>query len=265
MWSRKLYLGNLFTVSVKYKMRIAVNGFLLRVDPETKNVILATAGTAGTAGTEFVFMDMNDNITETIEPNIKYVFGTIFANTEGKKFLVMHMTPDGVLKMVNEREVNTLNRVYFVAPLESPGNSGYSRFIYSGNERQLVWSGSNDIVLLEGIDEAMVECSRDCEGKKCGDSDGCGSICGCGVGNTCMPDGTCEVQQPNQQAAFCVTANSDEIGTCAGRCFGSCSAGATCTQNNGVFSCKMSIWSTTFVWILIAIAIFIVLLLLGIK
>lgn len=220
------------------------------VDQDTRLVSLSTDDRS----TEFMFMDMNDNVVTSVMPNLKYVFVTVLDGV----FLVMHMDINGVLTMVNEREVNTLGRVYIAVPSEFPGNSGYSRFIYTAVDevKQLVWPGSNDIVLIDDIN-MNINCIGDCVGKRCNESNGCGSLCGCGVGNTCMPDGTCEVQSSNTQAATCRS-----NGTCAGRCFGTCPTGSTCVQNNTVFTCRVS---KTFPWIIIAVIIFFSVLFLAIR
>lgn len=230
-------------------MRISVNNLFLNVDVETKIVNLSR-----TLSTNFTFMDMNNNLTLSIEPHLRYVFTCIVDNT----LLVMHMNDDGTLQMVNERITNTLKRVYFSSPTVDNGLTAVSRFIFTEGGK-LVWPGSNDIVILDDVN-VNVNCIRDCSNKKCNESDGCGSVCGCGVGNTCLPNGTCQVQQPNSQASRC-----SNDGTCTGGCFGSCSAGSICSQNNGTFSCKFGGAINTYIWILVAILIFLGIVLIGVR
>lgn len=220
-------------------MRISVNNLFLNVEPETKIVTLSRQST------NFTFMDMNNNLTLTIEPLLRYVFTCIIDDT----LYVMHMHENGTLQMVNERVTNTLKRVYYSSPIVENGLTAVSRFIFT-EDNQLVWPGSNDIVILENV-ELNINCVRDCANKKCNESDGCGSVCGCGVGNTCLPDGSCQVQQPNSQASLC-----SNTGTCTGRCFGTCSTGSICSQDNGVFSCKIGGAINTYIWIIVAVLIF---------
>lgn len=240
-------------------MKIAVGDKFL-IATTDQEVILGSRQNA----IEFRLLNMEDNlVSRYFVANTKYALATIISDV----LLVLHYDSNQSLRLINERNQNTLGRVYVQIPVGVFFGENISRFIFTENNNgtnYLVWDSIlNEVRFIQdaagGEVGSMVivdECTPNCEGKNCNEDNGCGAPCGCGVGNICLPDGSCEIEYLNQQDMRC---NSNE---CGGACYGGCGSGNNCIRRDGRYRCERN---NNIYWIMLLVLIFIILILLGLR
>nr|QBK84634.1 MAG: hypothetical protein LCDPAC01_01150 [Pithovirus LCDPAC01] len=186
-------------------------------------------------------------------------------------------------------------RIYYPAVLQ---NSGKMQYVYStkmdGNEFSLIdsnekqgrlmlythvencasfyihsvdgnhipiWSSSQSFVSVTdttGEDVNITDCTSNCKGKKCNESDGCGAPCECGNGKICTSKGECISKEPKIQK--CVGSQIQ----CQGKCHGICPNGLFCVRDKThIHSCiggdrMTNNYISLLVWLLVAVIFIIV-------
>lgn len=241
-------------------MKIAVGDkFLTPVGLESADGLKVIVGSEENA-IEFKLLNMENNlVSRYFIANTKYALAAIISDT----LFVLHYDSNQSLFLVNERNKNTLGRVYVQIPENMRFGEDVSRFIFTENNNgtnYLVWNSIlNQVRFIQTDAEGEVivnECTPDCAGKKCNEDNGCGAPCGCGIGNICRPDGLCEIEYLNQQDVRC---NSND---CGGSCYGKCGQSSNCNRIDGRYRCERN---QSIYWILLLILIFIILIFIGLR